>query len=103
MRAEGVDVAYVATDAPSLSDSAILRRAQAEGRILLTFDKDSGELVFKAGLPAEGGVILCRVSAAGPAQLAEVVLAVLRSRSDWPGHFSVIDSEGLRMTPLPGA
>jgi len=32
-----------------------------EGRILLTFDKDFGELAWRAGLPASSGIILFRL------------------------------------------
>jgi predicted nuclease of predicted toxin-antitoxin system len=36
----------------------VLKFAQAEERILLTFDKDFGELAFVTELPATSGIIL---------------------------------------------
>ena len=36
------------------------------------------------------------------AHVAEVAVAVLESRDDWAGHFSVIEERRVRMTPLPG-
>jgi hypothetical protein len=39
----------------------VLKFAQAEDRILLTFDKDFGELAFVTELPATSGIILFRI------------------------------------------
>ena len=52
LQKRGHDVAWAHSDSPGDSDVAILARAQAEHRILLTFDKDFGELAFRSGLPA---------------------------------------------------
>ncbi len=49
------DVVWIRTDAPGSSDEAILARAQAEGRIVVTFDKDFGELAYRWGLAATSG------------------------------------------------
>lgn len=58
LRAQGHDVAWIRLDAPGSSDREVLARAQNENRILITFDKDFGELALKEGLPAASGVIL---------------------------------------------
>jgi hypothetical protein len=39
---------------------------------------------------------------ASPEQVAEHVVTALASRGDWTGHFSVIEQDRIRMTPLPG-
>ncbi|MCC7361972.1 MAG: hypothetical protein IT317_20980 [Anaerolineales bacterium] len=67
----------------------------------MTFDKDFGELAFRSRLPAEAGIILLRLSAYPAQRVAEVLAAGLESRADWAGHFSVIEDDGLRMTPRP--
>ncbi len=103
LRQEGHDVAWVRIDTPGASDQDVLRQAQSETRVLLTFDKDFGELAFRAGLPAASGVVLFRLSASSPAQVARVATAALQSRPDWSGHFSVIEENRIRMTPLPKA
>ena len=46
-----------------LSDEEILRNAVVEGRIVITADKDFGELIFRLGLKAEG-IILLRIDVA---------------------------------------
>ena len=61
LREVGHDVVWIRTDAPDSTDDLILQRAQAEGRILLTFDKDFGELAFRHNLPSSSGVLLFRI------------------------------------------
>ncbi len=78
----------------------ILARAQAEQRIVVTHDKDFGELAFRSQLPASGGVILCRLSGSDRDSDNERILEALQSRSDWPGHFSVVTDDRIRMRPL---
>jgi predicted nuclease of predicted toxin-antitoxin system len=101
LRARGHNVVWIRTEAPGSDDRAVLARAVAEGRLLLTFDKDFGELAFRAGLPASSGVVLFRVAPVSPAHIAHLAVAVLESRNDWAGHFSVIEEYRVRMTPLP--
>jgi predicted nuclease of predicted toxin-antitoxin system len=99
----GHDVAWIAKDAPGAADVDVIDRTISDGRVLLTFDKDFGELAFKHGLPISTGVILVRVQVPDAEALANTVLAALSSRDDWTGHFSVIESGRIRMTPLPAS
>ena len=94
------DVIWIRTDAPGSADEDILSRAVAEDRILLTFDKDFGELAFHSHLPAKCGVILFRIPEQSSAYIAKIVVATIESRSDWIGQFSVIEESRIRMRPL---
>jgi predicted nuclease of predicted toxin-antitoxin system len=100
LRERGHEVAWVAEDAPSSSDVEIMQRALAGNHLVLTFDKDFGELVFRSRLPITG-VILVRVSAPSPRHVTAADTAALQSRSDWAGYFSVVEDGRIRMTPLP--
>jgi predicted nuclease of predicted toxin-antitoxin system len=102
LRDRGWDVVWVRTDFPGITDHEVLSRAQADNRILLTFDKDFGELAYRCGLPAASGIILFRISLRSPSAVAQIIVAALTSRSDWQGHFSVVEANRIRMTPLPG-
>jgi hypothetical protein len=71
-----------------------------EESIPLTLDKDFGELVFHRGFPAGSGVILFRVEAESPSHFTRIALAALRSRGDWSGFFTVVESDRIRMNRL---
>ncbi len=100
LRSLGHDVSWLRTEAPGTIDQSVLARAQQEQRILLTFDKDFGELAYRSKLPAFSGVILCRITARSPEHVSNVVFKAVSSRQDWVGHFSVIENTRIRMKPL---
>jgi hypothetical protein len=69
----------------------------AEQRIVVTFDKDFGELAARSSLSRPSGVILIRLSLARPAETIAWIATLLDVRSDWPGHFAVIEPGRVRM------
>ena len=101
LRQLGHNVVWVRTDAPGSSDLEVLERAQAEDRIIVTFDKDFGELAFRRRLPALSGIILFRIQPSSPVYVARLALAALETRVDWAGYFAVVQEDRIRMTPLP--
>ncbi len=100
LREKAHDVIWIRTDAPGSSDEDILSRGVAAGRIVITFDKDFGELAFRSHLPSQCGIILFRIQGKSSEYMAKVVVSVIESRSDWTGHFSVIEEHRIRMRPL---
>jgi predicted nuclease of predicted toxin-antitoxin system len=98
--ADGHDVAWVRTTAPGMADAEVLAWAARESRILLTFDKDFGELARTATLPSSCGVILFRLPAPSPGEIGPRIAAMVAARPDWAGHFSVIEPGRVRMRPL---
>lgn len=101
LRDRGYNVAWVREDAPGSEDVAVLKRAQTEKRVLLTFDKDFGELAFRWSLPASSGIVLFRISAPSARHVAQTALVALESRTDWEGHFSVVEDSRIRVLSLP--
>ena len=100
LREKGHDVVWISEIARGISDSDVLARAHQEGRILVTFDKDFGELAFRTASPEIAGIILFRISMRSPQHVAALASRVISSREDWAGHFSVVEDARLRMTPL---
>lgn len=94
-------VLWIRTEAPGSKDEDILASASQQDRILLTFDKDFGELAFHSRLPASCGIILFRFQPRSPAFIVEMVLKSLASRNDWTGHFAVVEENRIRMRSLP--
>jgi predicted nuclease of predicted toxin-antitoxin system len=101
LRQGGHDVLWIREAAPGSGDSAVLARALVENRLLVTFAKDFGKLVFRRGAKASHGVVLFRISSPSPTAVAERVATVLARRDDWHGHFSVVDDFAIRMRRLP--
>lgn len=88
-------------DGAGSPDRDTLARAVRESRILVTFDKDFGELAWRSRLPAECGIVLFRLPMPPPVNVGAVISRVITSREDWSGHFSVVESGRIRMRPLP--
>lgn len=103
LRQRGHDVLWGRTDMPGAPDDLILKRAQAESRLLITFDKDFGALAFRSGLKAPAGIVLFRITLRSPSHVADLCASVLEGRADWAGHFSVVEETQLRMRLLPKA
>jgi predicted nuclease of predicted toxin-antitoxin system len=101
LRDAGHDVVWIRETSPGIADPAVLERAQREVRVLLTSDKDFGELAFRVGLPATAGVVLCRLFDSDPSAEAKRIVLLMQNGVDWVGHFSVIQGTKLRQSPLP--
>jgi predicted nuclease of predicted toxin-antitoxin system len=101
LRDAGHDVLSVTESMTGLADRDILARAMAEARIVVTFDKDFGELAFRSHLSATCGVILFRITQRGRDQDIQRVLDTLQSRQDWSGAFWTVTDNRIRRRPLP--
>jgi predicted nuclease of predicted toxin-antitoxin system len=71
LRSEGYNVVAIAEIAPGSDDEAVMELAAREGRLLLTEDKDFGQLVY-ARQQATGGVLLLRFPATSRAKVSEL-------------------------------
>ena len=101
LRADGHDVFFVAESARGADDETVLHQAAADGRIVLTEDKDFGELVVRLGLPAHGIVLLRLNPADSAAKLARLRELLLRDASRLPHAFVVVDETKARFRALP--
>jgi predicted nuclease of predicted toxin-antitoxin system len=102
LRAHGGDVVWAKELMRGASDDEILDRSRREERVLLTFDKDFGELALRKGLPATCGMVLFRLRM--PKTVVDAVALADRvfARDDWRGRFSVIEPGRIRWRDLPG-
>jgi predicted nuclease of predicted toxin-antitoxin system len=101
LRDVGHDVLWIRESAPGIDDEKVLNWAETEECIVLTFDKDFGELAFHRKLPASCGIILFRIPAPSSLYVAHIAVLAIQSRTDWTGHFSVVEEKRIRMRPLP--
>jgi predicted nuclease of predicted toxin-antitoxin system len=98
LRAGGHDVLWARTDLAGTSDLALLDLAESEARIVLTLDKDYWQIAVQRRSPLEqSGVVLFRLHAATPENLAPLVRAFGEADTTWPGHISIINADGTQM------
>ena len=100
LREAGNDVVWIRTAAPGSSDPEVLAWAARDQRILLTFDKDFGELAKASTLPANCGVILLRLPMPRAEEVGRQLAGLIMARADWVSHFSVVEPGRVRMRPL---
>jgi len=100
LRALGWDVAAISEDSPSIDDDVVMERARAEGRWLVTFDRDYGELVFKRGLPAPGVIVLLRVTSYLPEEPADWLMQLHDAQQFQERYFHIFDGHAVRRRPF---
>lgn len=102
LRAAGHDVAAIIEDTPGVTDVEVLAQAVREARVILTFDRDYGELLYRHRLPSPSGVIYLRFDPMTPQEPGEHVLALLAVPAiTLEGKFTIVERARLRQRPLP--
>ncbi len=101
--AAGHDVAAVILESPGIPDEQVLSRAVREDRVLLTFDRDHGRLLYRTDAPVPTGVVYFRFDPAYPEEPAEYALNILEQTGhNLSGSFIVVGRDRARRRPLPG-
>lgn len=97
MREDGHPVIYVAEMDPGIPDEDVILLANQQSAILITADKDFGELVFRQAL-ATHGVVLIRLAGLSQSRKAELLSSALKERaSEIPNAFSVVTPGMIRI------
>lgn len=100
LRDAGHDVVSITEDSPGIPDEMVMQRAYAENRIVVTFDRDYGELVFRRRLPAPNGVLYLRFPPATPLEPAEYIARLLASGIELEDRFTTADRDQVRQRPV---
>jgi predicted nuclease of predicted toxin-antitoxin system len=94
---DGLDVLAIADTSPGIPDAQVLEIANREGRILVTMDKDFGELVFRERRLSTG-VVLLRLPGLTSEAKSHIVLEVFRQYGDeLAGCFTVVTQRNVRI------
>jgi predicted nuclease of predicted toxin-antitoxin system len=103
LRDLGHDVQWIAEVAPSDKDPEVLARAVEAKALLITEDKDFGELVFRKDARHTGNLFL-RLDGCSNAVKADWVLEVIETYGRrLLGAFSVLTPDAIRIRPDPGS
>jgi predicted nuclease of predicted toxin-antitoxin system len=100
LRHSGHDVLYIKEIAPGAGDDTVLQMAADQQRVLLTEDKDFGELVVRLKLPVYGIVLLRINPADSRSKLARVRHLVQHHGDRLAGSFVVLSEKRARFRPV---
>jgi predicted nuclease of predicted toxin-antitoxin system len=100
LRESGHDAVYMSDVAPRATDVEVMNRAHRESRLLLTEDKDFGDLVFRQARPVPGIVLLRIDSVLRAHKGARLLAAVDRFGDTLFGRYTVIENARFRSRPL---
>ena len=97
LREAGHEVISVAEMEPGISDEVVHATANSAEALLITEDKDFGELVFRCSLVHQG-VILLRLAGLPVAAKAELLVATIATHErELNGAFSVVTPRAIRI------
>jgi len=101
LREAGIDTESVSELMRSAPDTKVLKYAMTNGQIILTFDKDYGELIFhrKMGIPE--ALIFFRFDPAFPLEPYELLFKLINEDKNIEGWFIVLDRDMVRKRKLP--
>ena len=102
LRNAGYEVNAVIEDSPGVEDTEVMARAASEQFVVLTFDRDYGELIFHRRLPAPLGVIHLRFVSATPEEAGHRLLDLFGA-GELPleSFYTVVDQNQIRQRRLP--
>ena len=96
----GHDMVWIRTASPEMPDDEIFKWAVREGRVILTFDKDFGEIARRARVSGPCGIVLFRLAITPSSLLCDKIIETISSRSDWAGNFAVVEANRVRIKPM---
>lgn len=101
LRHSGHDVLYMAELAPAANDAEVMALALRDGRLLLTEDKDFGDLVFRHGSRVPGIVLLRLDPAQHALKRRRLDAAIARfGEAGLLGRYTIVEEARFRARPL---
>ena len=101
LREAGHDVVAISEIARGATDDQVLERALKEKRVLITEDRDFGELLYARGRSSAGVILIRFPSRARHAKSATVIEAVSRLGSRLRDAFTVVEPGRVRISNRP--
>jgi len=98
----GYEVWEVAVHAPGVSDVEVLMLTRGRNAVLITADKDFGDLIFLAREKVSGVILLRLRGLPLDLMVARSVEAIESHRGALEGSFFVVTPRQIRVRPLPG-
>lgn len=100
LRSLGHDVFHAAERCPGASDDQILLMARDQRRVVLTFDRGFGDLLFRQGAAEVAGVVLFRLPQDSSELLLMLIRAFFEASPPLDGSFTVVTPGRYRQISL---
>ena len=100
LRAASHDVTTIAESSAGIEDQAVIDQSIREARILLTEDKDFGDLAFRQAMSVPG-IVLLRIESSRRLRKGPRLMAAIERFGDTLfGRYTVIEDIRFRSRPL---
>jgi predicted nuclease of predicted toxin-antitoxin system len=97
LREMGYDVKAISEFDFGISDKEVMNIAIAENRLIITFDRDYGELIFKYNFKPQKGVIYLRLGVYEPDEPGHIVHQLIKNEEIiFENSLTVYDNFGIR-------
>ncbi len=97
LREQGFVVISIQEAHQGISDNEVLKIAQEQNLVILTFDRDYGELIFRYAVENPPSVVYFRSKGDGPLFVGQILQDLLESNQiDISAAFTVIDKSSIR-------
>ncbi len=104
LRHRGQEVYSVAELAPGAPDERVIQLAVERQFILLSFDRDHGDLIFGQAVIPPPAVVYLRLYPPNPEALERILSGLIELGEDaLTGQFTVVTFDGIRQRTLPAA
>ena len=100
LRQADFSVTAIVESSPGITDKQVLAIACNEKRVILTFDRDYGDLIYRKKLPTPEGLVYFRFTPQNPEEPAKILLWALGQNIALSGKFTIIEREKIRQKPL---
>jgi predicted nuclease of predicted toxin-antitoxin system len=101
LRAQGHAASHIAELGPASADVDVLALAIEARSVLVTFDSDFSELIYRHGHPAPSAIFYLQGSVTDFAELADQLRLVIATGL-FNGQMIVIRRDSIRYGPFPG-
>ena len=100
LRAAGHQVEWIKETSPGAADADILNRPDIGSLVLMTYDRDFGDLIFNHGFPTPRSIIYARLNRVTPNLVANHILSLIEAGIA-AGHIITVTKDGNRIKPFP--
>lgn len=97
LRQQGYNIVSISENYRGISDHEVINKAKQESLVILTFDKDYGEMIFKHGETNPPAVVTFRFKGERPQIAGELLKHFIENKKlQVENAFTVIEQEGIR-------